>query len=65
MQKQLEIDQESLVQLRWQYANADDVSKKELTPQILQLEKKQSQLQEQCNELLQATRKTESEAVQQ
>ena len=65
MQKQLEIDQESLEQLRWQYANADDASKKELTPQILQLEKKQSQLQEQCNELLQATRKTESEAVQQ
>jgi hypothetical protein len=65
MQKQLEIDQESLEQLRWQYANADDASKKELTPQILQLEKKQSQLHEQCNELLQATRKTESEAVQQ
>lgn len=65
MQKQLEIDQESLEQLRWQYANADDASKKELTPQILQLEKRQSQLQEQCNELLQTTRKTESEAVQQ
>ena len=65
MQKQLEIDQESLEQLRWQYANADDASKKELTPQILQLEKKQSQLHEQCNELLQSTRKTESEAAQQ
>jgi tetratricopeptide (TPR) repeat protein len=65
MQKQLEIDQESLEQLRWQYANADDAGKKELTPQILQLEKKQSQLHEQCNELLQSTRKTESEAVQQ
>ena len=65
MQKQLEIDQESLEQLRWQYANADDAGKKELTPQILQLEKKQSQLHEQCNELLQSTRKTESEAAQQ
>jgi hypothetical protein len=54
-----------LEQLRWQYANADDAGKKELTPQILQLEKKQSQLHEQCNELLQSTRKTESEAVQQ
>ena len=47
------------------YANADDAGKKELTPQILQLEKKQSQLHEQCNELLQSTRKTESEVVQQ
>lgn len=65
IQKQLEIDQEVLAQLRLQYANADDTSKKELTPQILQLEKRQSQLQEQCNELLQTTRKTESEAVQQ
>ena len=65
MQKQLEIDQESLEQLRWQYANADDAGKKELTPQILQLEKKQSQLQEQCNEMLQTIRKTESEANQQ
>ena len=65
MQRQMELDQEVLTQLRLQYAESDNVSKKELTPQILQLEKKQSQLQEQCNELLQATRKTESEAVQQ
>ena len=47
------------------YAESDNASKKELTPQLLQLEKKQSQLHEQCNELLQSTRKTESEAVQQ
>ena len=65
MQRQMELDQEVLTQLRLQYAESDNVSKKELTPQILQLEKKQSQLQEQCNELLQSTRKTESEAVQQ
>jgi hypothetical protein len=65
MQRQMELDQEVLTQLRLQYAESDNASKKELTPQILQLEKKQSQLHEQCNELLQATRKTESEAVQQ
>ena len=65
MQRQMELDQEVLTQLRLQYAESDNASKKELTPQILQLEKKQSQLQEQCNELLQSTRKTESEAVQQ
>ena len=65
MQKQMELDQNNLAQLRLQYANSDDADKKELTPQILQLEKKQSQLQEQCNEMLQTIRKTESEANQQ
>ena len=61
----MQLDEESLGQLRLQYATSDDAVKKELTPQILQLEKKQSQLQEQCDELLQSVRQIESETYQQ
>ena len=65
MQQQMQLDEESLGQLRLQYATSDVAVKKELTPQILQLEKKQSQLQEQCDELLQSVRQIESETYQQ
>ena len=65
MQQQLQLDKEILANLRLQYATSDDARKKELTPQILQLEKKQSQSQQQCDELLQTIRKTESAANQQ
>lgn len=65
MQRQMQLDKEILANLRLQYATSDDAEKKELTPQILQLEKKQSQSQQQCDELLQTIRKTESAANQQ
>ena len=65
MKQQMQLDEESLGQLRLQYATSDDAVKKELTLQILQLEKKQSQLQEQCDELLQSVRQIESETYQQ
>ena len=65
MQQQMALDDELLGQLRLQYATSDDAVKKELTPQILHLEKKQSQLREQCNEILQSVRKIESESYQQ
>lgn len=65
MQRQMQLDKEIMANLRLQYATSDDARKNELTPQILQLEKKQSQSQQQCDELLQTIRKTESAANQQ
>jgi hypothetical protein len=65
MHQQMKLDKDLLARLRLQYATSDDATKKELTPQILQLEKKQSQSQEQCNKLLQTVRKSENEVNQQ
>ena len=65
MHQQMKLDKDLLARLRLQYATSDDATKKELTPQILQLEKKQSQSQEQFNKLLQTVRKSENEVNQQ
>ena len=53
-------DQRQLEQLRLQYALADEATKKELTPAILQLENNQSQSIEYCQHLLQEIRAIES-----
>ena len=53
-------DQLQLEQLRMQYALADEATKKELTPAILQLENNQSQSIEYCQHLLQEIRAIES-----
>ena len=53
-------DQHHLEQLRQQYALADEATKKELTPAILQLENNQSQSIEYCQHLLQEIRAIES-----
>jgi hypothetical protein len=58
-------EQQLLLRLREEYTTADDNRKKELTPTILRLENNQSQLQIQCERLLQAIRKIEIENYQQ
>lgn len=57
--KQLELDE-----LRQQYATAEEDTKKELTPIILQLEKNLSQLYNRYQSLLQEIRKLELDATQ-
>jgi hypothetical protein len=59
-QASLLADQHQLEQLRQQYALADEATKKELTPAILQLENNQSQSIEYCQHLLQEIRAIES-----
>lgn len=65
LQQQLELDKITLEQMRQQYGKAEDERRKELAPLILKMEKKQSQLQVQCEHLLQSIRKTENEKYQQ
>ena len=64
MDKQIHTEQQSLAQLRKQYATADEATKKELTPVILQLENNQSQLRIQSEQLLQSIRNIEITAFQ-
>ena len=59
-QASLLADQQQLELLRQQYALADEITKKELTPAILQLENNQSQSIEYCQHLLQEIRAIES-----
>jgi hypothetical protein len=62
---QYQTEQQQLLSLRQQYATADEVTQKELTPAILHLENNQSQLQVQCEQLLQSIRRIEMENNQQ
>ena len=62
---QYQTEQQQLLSLRQQYAAADEATQKELTPAILHLENNQSQLQVQCEELLQSIRRMEIENNQQ
>ena len=62
---QYQTEQQQLLSLRQQYATADEATQKELTPAILHLENNQSQLQVQCEQLLQSIRRIEMENNQQ
>ena len=53
-------EQQQLKQLRQQYATADEVTQKELTPVILRLENNQSQLLQRCQTLLLEIRQEEN-----
>ena len=64
LDKQIHTEQQSLAQLRKQYAAADEATKKDLTPVILQLENNQSQLRIQSEQLLQSIRNIEITAFQ-
>ena len=64
LDKQIHTEQQSLAQLRKQYAAADEATKKELTPVILQLENNQSQLRIQSEQLLQSIRNIEITSFQ-
>ena len=61
-EEQYHNEQLQLAELRQQYANAEDDTKKELTPIILQLENNQSQLRKRCATLLQEIRQIEMSA---
>ena len=54
-------EQQQLKQLRQQYATADEVTQKELTPVILRLENNQSQLLQRCQTLLLEIRQEENQ----
>lgn len=63
LQKQIEVNKQTLSHLRQQYALAEDeISKKELTPTILQIENNQSQLSKRCQNLLHEVRQAEIKA---
>ena len=64
LDKQYHAEQQTLTQLRKQYASADEPTKKELTPVILQLENNQSQLRIQSEQLLRSIRHIEITAFQ-
>ena len=62
--KQYLSEQQQLADLRQQYAVADEDTKKELTPIILQLENNQSHLFLQCKKLLLTIRQIENQSSQ-
>jgi hypothetical protein len=62
--KQYLSEQQQLANLRQQYAVADEDTKKELTPVILQLEENQSHLFLHCEKLLLTIRKIENQSTQ-
>lgn len=64
VEKQYLSEQQTLQQLRLQYAEADENTKKELTPAILQLENNQSHLLVQCDKLLLTIREIENQSIQ-
>ena len=62
--KQYLSEQQQLANLRQQYAVAEEDTKKELTPVILQLEENQSHLFLQCEKLLLTIRQIENQSTQ-
>ena len=61
-EQQYQSELKQLRLLREEYANADDIRKKELTPTILRLENNQNQLLKRCQNLLQEIRQIEMSA---